>query len=292
MSFNVSVIIPVYNAEKYIEKAVNSALQFKEVREVILIEDKSPDNALIICENLVLKDCRVKLYQHPNNENRGAGASRNLGIKMATCEFIAFLDADDWYLPNRFNAEKELFKDDNVDGVYGATGFYYQEKDLLDSNKLTTISSSVKRGKLLYEFLRPNGGRFTTDAITIRRSLFNKAGIFDVNLMLHQDSELFTKFIYFGNLVSGIVEKPIAYRRVHGENRIAKRNRSTALVYNTKMLNNFITYKKVNKRIYRLLFTSLIISKTKRNNNIYRLLLAFKELILKPKLFVLLIRGS
>jgi glycosyltransferase involved in cell wall biosynthesis len=77
---NISVIIPVYNAEKYVAQAVESALQFEEVYEVILIEDKSPDNALIICEELTQKYDRVKLFQHPDKGNHGASTSRNLGI--------------------------------------------------------------------------------------------------------------------------------------------------------------------------------------------------------------------
>ena len=81
---NVSVIIPVYNAEKYIEKAVSSALQLEEVKEIILIEDASPGDDLAICKGLVEQHEKIKLYTHPNNENRGAGASRNLGIINAT----------------------------------------------------------------------------------------------------------------------------------------------------------------------------------------------------------------
>jgi glycosyltransferase involved in cell wall biosynthesis len=63
------------------------------------VEDKSPDNALEVCLKLAEKYQRVKLYQHPDQQNHGAGASRNLGIEKATGEFIAFLDADDYYLP-------------------------------------------------------------------------------------------------------------------------------------------------------------------------------------------------
>ena len=107
----ISVIIPVYNAEKFVSQAVESALQFDEVFEILLIEDKSPDNALQVCQQLAEKYERVKLYQHPDKENHGAGPSRNLGMEKASGDFIAFLDADDYFLPNRFDSERELFKD-------------------------------------------------------------------------------------------------------------------------------------------------------------------------------------
>ena len=141
----ISVITPVYNAEKYITQSVESALQFEEVYEIILVEDQSPDNALEVCKKLAEQYEKVKLYQHPDKKNHGAGASRNLGIEKSTGDFIAFLDADDYYLPNRFDAEIELFKNDEVDAVYGALGVhYYSEKAKeqyysLFGDRLTTV---------------------------------------------------------------------------------------------------------------------------------------------------------
>ena len=94
-SFEVSVIIPVYNAASYVTKAVESALHSPQVGEIILVEDKSPDNALEVCIQLKNKYDKVKLLQHLNGENRGAGESRNLGIKhgkkRTTAKWFLFL---------------------------------------------------------------------------------------------------------------------------------------------------------------------------------------------------------
>jgi glycosyltransferase involved in cell wall biosynthesis len=120
MHFNhlsVSVIIPVYNAAAYVNKAVESALMQPEVAEILLIEDGSTDNSLAICKTIAEKNDKVKLLFHKNNTNKGAGESRNLGVKNAKSDFIAFLDADDYFLPGRFEAEKKMFTDENVDGV-------------------------------------------------------------------------------------------------------------------------------------------------------------------------------
>ena len=103
----ISVIIPVYNAEKFIRRAVESAVILDVVKEIILVEDNSPDNALTICRKLEREYSKVLVFQHPDGQNRGAAASRNLGIIKASCELIAFLDADDFYLSNRFNAENK-----------------------------------------------------------------------------------------------------------------------------------------------------------------------------------------
>ena len=98
-ALEISVIIPVYNAAAYVRQAVESALAQPEVREVLLVEDGSPDNALEVCQQLAAEHQRVILLHHPNGENRGAGASRNLGMRNAHFPIIAFLDADDYYLP-------------------------------------------------------------------------------------------------------------------------------------------------------------------------------------------------
>ena len=283
MKFNVSVVIPVYNAEKFLEEAVNSALQFNCVKEVLLIEDASPDNALAVCYSLAKEDTRVKVFTHPNNENKGAGASRNLGVEKSTSEFIAFLDADDWCLPNRFDAEKQLFKDNEVDGVYGATGFYYENSNTLDEHKLTTISSKVLQENLLYEFVKPGGGRFTTDAITFRKSFLKKVGLYESSLKLHQDTELFIRCIHNGILKPGICNEPIAYRRVHENNRILNPNKkNTLLFYNITLDKLFKQPVKVDKRVLRVLVKSYIIESSFSNKFTSRVIATLKLFFKKP----------
>ena len=101
----ITAIIPIYNATAFIEKAVDSVRQFPEVKEILLIDDGSKDGSLKICRNLEHHFPEVKVLTHPHNENRGVSATRNMGMDYATQDFIAFLDADDYWLPNRFDAE-------------------------------------------------------------------------------------------------------------------------------------------------------------------------------------------
>ncbi|BAP29240.1 capsular polysaccharide biosynthesis protein CpsI [Chryseobacterium sp. StRB126] len=226
----ISVIIPVYNAEKYVSQAVESALQFDEVCEIILVEDKSPDQALKVCKQLAEKYDRVKLYQHPDKENHGAGPTRNLGIEKSSGDFIAFLDADDYFLPNRFDAEKELFKRPEVEGVYGALGVhYYTEKAKeqyysIFEYRLTTVykkhePKDVFPGQI---YMLGSFGLFSIDALTIRKdSLMKKMDfLFKSSLRLHQDTEFLFRLSYYLNLYPGILDKAIAVRGVHEDNRI------------------------------------------------------------------------
>ncbi|MBB4806613.1 glycosyltransferase involved in cell wall biosynthesis [Chryseobacterium defluvii] len=232
--FEVSVIIPVYNASEFLEKAVQSALQFGEVKEVILVEDQSTDNSLKICEKLASENPRVKLYQHPDKGNHGAGATRNLGLEKAQSEFIAFLDSDDYYLPNRFEAEKEIFKDPKIDGIFGAIGVdFLSEKGeqeynkKFNSSKLTTVNYPAEGHDVFKGLInmseKPFGVFFHLNGLTIRREALVKHLLqFNKNLRVHQDSDFIVKLSYHTHLKSGIIDKAIAMRGIHDNNRITK----------------------------------------------------------------------
>lgn len=234
---NISVIIPVYNAELFLRKAVESALQFKEVKEVLLIEDGSPDNALKVCKELLAEDKRIKLFQHPNNENRGAAASRNLGLKYASEDYIAFLDADDYYLPNRFEKDKQVFENyPDADGAYNAIGVHFYSDNakksfgktfILKEGKefLTTLKKVVEPQDLFRILVNPDGqnvGYFSLDGLTFRKSALNKIkdGWFKNDLRLHQDTEFLIRLSFYTKLYCGNIHEATAMRGVHSENRI------------------------------------------------------------------------
>ncbi|MFD1334544.1 glycosyltransferase family 2 protein [Oceanobacillus iheyensis] len=90
----VSVIVPVYNAENYLSKSIESLInQSHQSIEIILVDDGSTDDSLSICESYANQDTRVKVH---SIKNSGVSAARNLGIDVATGEYITFVDSDDW----------------------------------------------------------------------------------------------------------------------------------------------------------------------------------------------------
>ncbi|KQR95474.1 capsular biosynthesis protein CpsI [Chryseobacterium sp. Leaf180] len=242
----ISVIIPVYNAEKYVSQAVESALQFPEVFEVILVEDQSPDNALEVCRTLEKTYDRVKLFQHEDRGNHGAGASRNLGISKATGDFIAFLDADDYYLPNRFDAEKLLFKNPEVHGVYGAIGVhYYSEKAKQQyfpvfGDRLTTVYKEHKPEDVFPGQLNMLGsfGLFSIDALTLRKKNLDQKinPYFKTHLRLHQDTEFLFRTSFYLHLYPGILNEAVAMRGVHENNRITQVDSKKVKPSNSRVL--------------------------------------------------------
>ncbi len=90
----ISVIVPVYKVEEYLEKCANSVLSqtYKNI-ELILVDDGSPDTCPEICDKIAKGDKRVKVI---HKKNAGVSAARNDGIKVASGEFVAFVDSDDW----------------------------------------------------------------------------------------------------------------------------------------------------------------------------------------------------
>ena len=89
----ISVIIPVYNVEKYLKECLNSVInQTLKDLEIICVNDGSIDNSLKIMKEYALKDPRIKIL---SQKNQGVSEARNFGIKNATGEYVAFLDADD-----------------------------------------------------------------------------------------------------------------------------------------------------------------------------------------------------
>ncbi len=242
--FFVSVIIPVYNAERFLIESVNSALRLEEVGEVILIEDRSPDNALELCKKIEADYKKVRLLTHPNNENRGAGASRNLGIKNARFEYIAFLDADDKYLLNRFKKDKEKFQKYNkIDAVYSKTVLKNEKNEILreygfDDDIRTRIGVEAKPEKFYKESLKIRKSLFNINGITFRKSFLLKNKLFDERLRLHQDSELWKRLLRQGYFFSGELKNPVAEAKAHDQNRITSRNYKSELKLIAVFINN------------------------------------------------------
>ena len=207
-SFNVSVVIPVYNAEKYVKRAVESVLIQPEVTEIILVNDGSSDNSVAICQKLQEVDQRIIIVHHLAFKNKGVSASRNLGIKTAKNNFIAFLDSDDYYLPNRFKATSACFSfDGSIEAVYEMIGVH---SDLCVTNRYSVIED-VKPNHL-FENLQPLGHNvlFHIDGLTVKKKVFIKSGYFDESLKTSEDTLQWFKLASVCKLVHGEINDFVA----------------------------------------------------------------------------------
>ncbi|NEW78266.1 MAG: glycosyltransferase family 2 protein [Gelidibacter sp.] len=227
-NFTLSVIIPVYNGERFIEKAIVSALQQLEVTEVVVVNDGSTDSTQEIIEKLQTQNPRIKIYHHKNSFNKGRSASRNLGIKKANEKYIAFLDADDFYLKNRFTNDVKIFKENkDADGVYNAVDFhFYRESTPLEKQKLTlnTLTQVINPEKLFEALISGKYGHFQIDGLTVKKEVFGEVGYFNESLIVAEDTELIFKMALKCILMPGILNNPVAKRGIHNDNVFNKRD--------------------------------------------------------------------
>lgn len=252
MEFRVSVVIPVYNAGPFVRQAVESALAQTETAEVVLVEDKSPDDSLAVCQQLTREYPQVRLFRHPGGVNRGAGPSRNLGITNSTCPYIAFLDADDFYLSGRFTVVQQVFKEHpECDGVYEAVGMHFEDEEgksrWLESDmagiRMTTMEAGIPPEELYAALTRGGHGHIHLNGLLIRRDVLSRSGLMDESIAdtLHEDTDWVLRLAAVSNLYPGSMVEPTSMRRVHSQNRVSAQ-RSAESIQRDRMRLRLATY--------------------------------------------------
>lgn len=185
-----SVIMPVYKAEEYIYKAVDSILnQTYANLEVILVDDGSPDNCGKICDEYAEKDSRVKVI---HKKNGGQADARNFGIEAASGEFIGFVDSDDYIEPYMYQEMIDYMQQNSLDIVCGDTKqikgkkikFKPRHKENLIWNKNEAIcenlsgsldnavTNKIYKRKVIGDIRFPKG-RVYEDVATIYKFIYN-----------------------------------------------------------------------------------------------------------------------
>lgn len=195
----VSVIIPVYNSEKYIAEAIESVLsQTYPSFELIIVDDGSTDRSSEIC----LSYPRVR-YEY--QENRGVAAARNRGIELAQGDFLAFLDADDFWLPEKLSLQVEAFDlNPSKEVVTGYVEQFISPEIDMETAKKYAIPN------------RPLVG-YSPGAILIRPSTFEKTGLFYEDYQGGEAIRWFANFLE--QEINMLVLPQILYkRRIHGGN--------------------------------------------------------------------------
>lgn len=120
----ISIIVPIYNAEKYIDRCMQSIYaQTLTDYEIILVNDGSKDNSLALCKEYEAKDSRIRVI---DKENGGAGSARNAGIDAANGEYLAFPDVDDWFEKEMYEQLYTLAKEGDFDIVFSGANYYQQ----------------------------------------------------------------------------------------------------------------------------------------------------------------------
>lgn len=180
----ISVIIPAYNCDRTIAQTVNSVLTqtFGDL-ELIVIDDGSQDKTLEILSNI--SDPRVQVFSYPN---AGVSATRNRGIAKATGDFIAFLDSDDLWTPDKLETQLEALQNDPDAAVaYSWTDYIDENGQFLRSGTHVTATGWVYDKLLVQNFLE-NGS-----SALIRQDALDRVGGFDESLFGPEDWDLYLR---------------------------------------------------------------------------------------------------
>lgn len=183
----VSVIIPAYNIRDYIESALLS-LKRQSLREfeAIVVDDGSTDDTALVVEKFIARDSRFRLLQKPNG---GLSSARNYGIRHSSAEYIALLDGDDAYYPDKLaNHVACLNSNSSVGVVYSAS------KIIRDSGRKTLITMSGKPvcSEPVIALLCKNFVGHGSNAV-FRREIFDEVGGFDEELRSNEDVDFWLK---------------------------------------------------------------------------------------------------
>lgn len=189
-----SVIIPVYNVEKYLRRCLDSVLnQTYRDLEIICVNDGSTDSSLSILEEYTEKDSRIKII---SQENGGLSAARNSGLKRASGDYITFLDSDDWIEEETYVTALKYFST-NIDSVCFAA------KTVPDSTDGSVFDNATAQ---YYHRIRHNGPikltpqKFYDLTITVWNKIYKKSIIDKYNLdfpegLIHEDFSFYTKYM-------------------------------------------------------------------------------------------------
>lgn len=126
----ISVIVPVYKVEKFLDRCVESIVgQTYKNLEIILVDDGSPDNCPAMCDSWAKKDGRIKVI---HKENGGASSARNVGLKVASGDYISFVDSDDWIDSGMYEFLYKNLQKYDADISYGGISYNYDDGTQFD----------------------------------------------------------------------------------------------------------------------------------------------------------------
>ena len=209
----VSVVIPAYNAQVYIERTISSVLaQTYQNLEIIVVDDGSSDRTAEIVKSIAQKDERVILVQQSNS---GVAAARNLGIEKSSGQLIAPIDADDiWYPQNIEKQVKCLMDADRSVGLVYSWSVEINEEDRFSGGFHASFHEEKVHLPLLYKFFIGNAS-----ACLIRRDCFEKVGIYDIqflrnhNIQGTEDLDLYLRIAEFYQF-KVVPEFLVGYRKI------------------------------------------------------------------------------
>jgi len=218
----VSVVIPAFNSERYIAECIDSVLnQTYQNIEIIIIDDGSTDNTVNIISKY--KSDKIKLF---NQKNSGPGAARNYGVKQASGMWVAFIDADDIWLPDKILKQLNHCSKH----VWSHTDLFFHGNTYPKYTKTTELTSKHS-GFILKHLLVENS--IGTSSVLLNKEIFLEFGGFNTDLRALQDWDLWLRIAEKYEIC--YLDEPLVYYRVHSDS--TSRNVRKTLPYHLNLIN-------------------------------------------------------
>lgn len=281
----ISIIIPAYNAERYLSETIESVLQQTYTNwELIIVNDGSTDATSGIITNYADKNKRIR---YVTKKNTGVSDTRNEGIKEAKGDYVFFLDADDIWLNDYIEQKLELFKNDKANLVYSAC-------NLIDENSKPLNKTLKGSGDVSLNDLLTGKGNYITapSGISVTSQSLKEIGGFDINLSNNADQDLFMRYLAAKKRVS-YVNKVLWLYRVHNANmskNVALLEKDTLYLFNKAEKHNLFSDTSFKKICFSKMYLLLAGSWWKNGNSKLKGLRYVIKAFLKypPSIFVLL----
>ena len=218
----VSIIMPVYNEEASIKKAIKTVIdQTYKKFELIVIDDGSTDGTSNIVKTLQELDERI-IYLR-NEENRGTTYSLNRGLRKASGEYIARIDGDDWYHPRKLELQVKFLEGRNE---YGIVGTFYILVD--ESGRAVKVRLPVTHSEIMKRMAYRNA--FAHSSIMVRRSVLDMVGYYDERYEYAQDYDLYFRILEVSKGYNLPFYLLYRMRRRQGRRTLTKRTLNSILI--------------------------------------------------------------
>lgn len=242
----VSVLIPLYNSEKYISQCLDSVISqtYKNI-ELIIIDDGSTDGSFFIVNKYVKKYSYIKVY---TQKNSGAQVARNRAFELSTGGYIQYLDADDCLDSNKILVQvQELMKEEKTTLCFGKCEYFQINKQNILSRNLKIYNKKYFRPCDFLYMMWLNAEALPPLSFLVHRSLINTSGGWDVTLKKNQDGEFFARVILSSQKIL-FSSKSISYYRMDTPSSISKSVSYESLLSIKKSITLYVQHSKVCKQ--------------------------------------------
>ena len=262
----VSIVMPAYDAEKYVAESIRSVLdQTYSNWELIVVDDGSTDGTGDIVQNFSATDSRIKYFFQ---QNGGQGKARNTGIENSVGELIAFLDADDLWVSEKLTLQLEAMEKTNADVVFGDAYIFSEDETAGGTTTFSAICPDFIYGehsgndvfKLLFAY-----NRIPTLTVLTRKDILQEVALFDEDRKYQncEDYDLWLKLAKSGAVFFGMKEKLAKYRRhsasmMNNDSRLLKSMTAVVRKHSYDSGLDSSDVKRTVRNLYRSLISTLI----------------------------------